>query len=404
MVFLLAAPILARADIIVATNGERFVGKIILETPEKIIFESELGGRLTIARKQIRELQRSPAPTTKPASTAPWLPAGVGTDGFDWLELKSGEWLKGRLKYVQKKKLELDSEELERQKFDLKDILRLYPAHPMYTKFEGLESVFAPVTIENNLVTVDAVPRLELPRDQLTGITPGGQRERDYWSGELSLAFGLEAGNTRQANLTVDATLDRRTPATRFDLEYLANFSEVKGVENARDHRLNGTYDIFLDKGFFVRPVSLEYYRDPLANIRHRLTAGVALGYSIFDRDDLEWFVAAGPSYQKTWFADVPLGEDDTAASPAATLQSKFKKELTKNIDLILQYTANFTTPESGSFSHHAETTIKFEITRSFDVNVSFIWDRIQNPQTEADGTVPKKDDYRLNVGVGWTF
>jgi len=71
---------------------------------------------------------------------------------------------------------------------------------------------------------------------------------------------------------------------------------------------------------------------------------------------------------------------------------------------VILQYTANITTPESGSFSDHAETTIKFDITRPFDLDVSFIWDRIENPQTEADGTVPKKDDYRLNVGVGWTF
>src|SRR5439155_11104751 len=122
----------------------------------------------------------------------------------------------------------------------------------------------------------------------------GAKREQDYWSDEFGLGMNLEAGNTRQLNLNVDASVIRRTPATRFDLEYLANYSVVNDVEDARDHRLNITYDIFLDKGFFLRPVLLEYYRDPLANIAHRLTAGGGRGYTIYDRDDLAWWCDVG--------------------------------------------------------------------------------------------------------------
>ena len=55
-----AIPTPARGDVLVATNGERFVGKVIAETADTIVFESELGGRLKLPRAQVRELQRGP--------------------------------------------------------------------------------------------------------------------------------------------------------------------------------------------------------------------------------------------------------------------------------------------------------------------------------------------------------
>src|SRR5208282_5505081 len=38
-----------------------------------------------------------------------WVPP---EDSFDWIQLKSGEWLKGRVKAMQERKLEFFSEEL----------------------------------------------------------------------------------------------------------------------------------------------------------------------------------------------------------------------------------------------------------------------------------------------------
>src|SRR5215471_12187969 len=40
-------------------------------------------------------------------------PSPTGNDGFDWIELRSGEWLKGKIKSLQDEKLEFDSEELD---------------------------------------------------------------------------------------------------------------------------------------------------------------------------------------------------------------------------------------------------------------------------------------------------
>jgi len=56
----------AYADVLVGTNGERFVGTIIQETTNDVVFASELAGRLTFPRSKISELQRvvSPPGTT----------------------------------------------------------------------------------------------------------------------------------------------------------------------------------------------------------------------------------------------------------------------------------------------------------------------------------------------------
>src|SRR5215831_3368353 len=93
----------AKADVLLGVNGERFVGTVVEEKADAVVFESEIGGRMTVPRSRIRELQRTPKapePGTNATasaqsavtSSATWQPPGVGKDGFDWLQLKSDEW------------------------------------------------------------------------------------------------------------------------------------------------------------------------------------------------------------------------------------------------------------------------------------------------------------------------
>ena len=42
------------------------------------------------------------------------------------------------------------------------------------------------------------------------------------------------------------------------------------------------------------------------------------------------------------------------------------------------------------------------ELTRLLDFDITFIWDRIEDPQPDADGIVPKQDDYRLVFFLGF--
>src|SRR5262249_21396692 len=126
----------------------------------------------------------TPAPTLNASlSTNFWVPPVIGHDKADWLQLKSGEWLRGRLKYIQNRRVEFDSDEMEEQNFKLKDIRQIYPAEPMYVKFNDRDPAFGTVVISNRQVTISGPEQLTLPDDELTGITPTGQQEIRNWSG-----------------------------------------------------------------------------------------------------------------------------------------------------------------------------------------------------------------------------
>jgi putative salt-induced outer membrane protein YdiY len=406
-----------RADMLIGVDGERLVGKVIEETRDTVIFESTIGGRMTIPRGQVREIQRTPAAetpavvstsvpstNTQAVSSLEWLPPSIGHDGYDWIQLKSGEWLKGRLKYVQEKNVEFDSDELEEMTLKLKDVRKIYTAKPMYTKFEGREPVHGAVVVSNDVVIVEGIEPLRLPRDDLTGITPGGKTGIKNWSGKVSAGLNLQSGNTKETTVNVSSELARRTPATELLLDYFGNYSEVNDRQNANNDRVDATYDIRLDRHWFVRPVQWEYFHDPLANIKARATAGVALGYTIFNQNGLEWWVAAGPSYQYTQFETVETNRSTSVNTPAASLQSKFEVDITKRLDLILSYRGTATSEEAGRYTHHAVTTFEFEIKHHLDLDVSFIWDYLQHPQAEDSGKIPQQSDFLLTVGLGASF
>jgi len=410
--------LLARGDVLVGTNGERFVGTIIEDTTNRVVFESEFAGRLTFPRSKIEELRRTTpvvvtnAPpvasvvTTNALTNMPaWTPPGVGTDGSDWVQLKSGEWLRGQLKYIQHKDVEFDSDEMDEQTLKLKDVRKVYTAHRVFTQFEDLPPAYGMVVISNDLVFVNGPEPLALHRDLLMGITPGdGRPGLRNWSGNLNLALNLQSGNKRQTTLTTSAELARRTPKTTLLIDYLGNYSQVDDVKSADNQRVNLTYDIRLNQEWFVRPVQFEYYHDPLANIAYRLTAGVGAGYYIFDRTGLEWQVSAGPSYQYTKFDTVETNQNASATTPAAVLNSYFKNDITKRLTLIQSWQSIFTEKDAGKYSHHSVSTLEFEIKRHLDLDVTFIWDYLQNPQQKSDGSLPQNSDYYLTVGFGVRF
>ena len=419
--FILAAiklvPLPVHADVLTGTNGERFVGTVIEQTTNTVVFDSELAGRLTFPRSKIRELQRTPsisvtnatiasvAVTDAPTSTISWKPPGVGQDGSDWVQLKSGEWLRGQLKYVQKKEVEFDSDEMDEQTLKLKDVSKLYTAHRVFTQFEDHKPAYGRVVISNDLVTVIGPELLSLHRDLLMGITPsGGKTGINNWSGNLNLALSLQSGNNDQATLSTSAELARRTPNTTLLFDYLGNYSQVNNVQSANNDRVNAIYDIRLNQDWFIRPVQLEYYHDSLANISYRITAGVGAGYYIFDRNDLEWIVSAGPSYQYTKFSTVEINESDSASAPAAVLNSNFKYDLTRRLTLKQSWQSIFTKKDAGQYTHHSVSTLEFEIKRHLNLDVSFIWDYLQNPQARSDGEIPQNSDYYLTVGFGVRF
>jgi putative salt-induced outer membrane protein YdiY len=330
-----------------------------------------------------------------------WVPP---PDDFDWIQLKSGEWLKGRIKAMQERELEFDSEKLDDLTFDWKDVRQLRSPRILDVLFVYGETVSGPVTITPTQVSVGgAEPRVR-PRDELQSLTPGGSKERNYWSGKLSVGLTLRRGNTESVEYNAQAHLERRTPSTRLSLDYIGNVSSADGVESANNNRLNSEFDLWLSRRLYLILPFAEYYKDPFQNLAHRVTGGVGVGYDLIDRPTQEWTVTAGPAYQQAWFESAQPGEPTEKAAGALVFGSRFDWDITRRIELTLEYRAQFTRRDIGETTHHSVSTLSLELSRRFDLDVSFTWDRISQPKVGADGVAPQPDDFRLVLGLGMDF
>lgn len=341
---------------------------------------------------------------SRPAVILPdlgWVPPA---DSFDWIQLKSGEWLKGRIKAMQERELEFESEELDDLDFHWKDIRQVRTHRTVDVLFVNGEELTGPVIITPTQITVMGESPQVFDRTEVQSLTPSGIRELDLWTGNLAFGLALRAGNTRQIDFNGQAHFQRRTPATRFTLDYIGNISSVDGSESANNHRASSEFDLWVSRRVYLILPFAEYYKDPFQNLKHRVTTGVGVGYDLIVVPKVEWNIMTGPAYQQAWFESSQPGQPTAKGTGALVFGSRFDWDITRRIELILEYRGQYTSREVGETTHHSVNTLSLELTKRFDLDVSFIWDRIAQPKIGADGTRPKPDDFRLVVGVGWNF
>jgi hypothetical protein len=58
-------------------------------------------------------------------------------------------------------------------------------------------------------------------------------------------------------------------------------------------------------------------------------------------------------------------------------------------------------TSTSFSPNHHAESILSFDIWGPLELDLTFIFDRVEKPVENADGDVPKSNDFRITMGLG---
>ena len=336
-------------------------------------------------------------------------------DEFDWIQLTSGEWLKGELKDIYNDQVEFDSDKLDATTFDMEDVKQIRGhgikgVHLQDSDPAGNSLLEAPepftvygelLIIEDKVIVTSDGVRQEYDRSDLIDIVSGKGRERQYWSAKISIGLNYTRGNTDEDDLSTSIDIRRRTSATRFVLDYLVNYSRTSGVDTVDNNRLNAYFDVFKTRKYFWRPVFGEYFRDPFQNIDGRYTAGTGMGYHIINTAKTEWDATAGVAYQGTQFASVQAGQDLNISTPVLSISSLFETDLTKKIDFSFKYSFNIGNEESGGYTHHLITTLETELTSWLDFDISFVWDRVKNPTASADGTVPEPDDYRLTFSLG---
>jgi len=346
-------------------------------------------------------LVAGPAAATGDAPPLPPLAGEApGTREVDWVQIESGEWVKGELKRMHEETLYFDSDEFDDVSIDWGDVASLIPAGPVTCRLPGRRLVTGTLEMRNGVVRIDTGTEVvEVRRQDVVGILPGKGEELGFWSGKASLGLSARAGNTEQVDLTMRAEVRRQTALTRFKTSYTGEISTVNNDTTANSHRVPATFDVFLTRRFFVTVPGFEYYTDEFQNIQSRFTAGLGLGYEVIDNSWLMWEVGGGAAYQYTSFESVATG-DPIAHDAALVASTELDFDLPRGLEWDNMYKLQLVVTDLDKTSHHAESTLSLDVWGPLELDVTFMFDRVEKPVPDADGDVPKSNDYRFTVGL----
>jgi len=321
----------------------------------------------------------------------------------DWLQLTSGEWLRGRIIVMQKDILEFDSDELNNLEIKWKKIKYIKSSEPYSLRFDDHAPVIGVIEITQNKIHVTTdYDDQTFNRRKLLSIASGHETEISKWTSKITFSINARRGNTNQTDFSSRINARRRTINSRLLLEYLGNFTEVENTKTINNHRLNATYDIFVTRDLFLTPITSEFFRDPLQNIEQRANVGIAIGYTLIHTNDSEWDISGGPAYQETKFVSVQAGDSTKDTTATLILSTKFDTEINRKVDLDGTYSLTLGDEKTGGYTHHLLLTIETEITDKLDFDVTGVWDRVKNPVTNQDGIIPVQDDFRILIGLGY--
>jgi len=360
---------------------------------------------------------------------------------YDWMELQSGEWLKGEFKGMYSGEVEFDSDEFDVVTFDLGDVKQIITKgesvlslnRPMpslqalstrlhkndeqnLTENQDIENeVIGKIIYKDNtfMVLMENGSAKTLPTDNIASIAGGEPKESNYWTANVFLGVDTLSGNSNQLTVTAKAYAQRRTALTRFLFDYLGTYTDVKDpdtnetVQTANSNRVTSSFDMYQTAHFYWRLASLEYLRDPFQNIDGRYTLSVGVGYDIIYTPNTNWSITMGPGYQRTYFTDYNQSNPDAlryAETPLVFISSRFDTEITSDVDFILNYQAYFVNHNSGRYIHHAEASLETELIADLTVDFSVFWDRTSAPNAFADGTYPEENDYKTMLAIGYSY
>ena len=352
------------------------------------IVESGANGKINISKLQKKWKDQSPK-----------------AEKYDWVQTKSGEWFKGEIKTLYRDELLFDSDEIGLHTFDFEDIAQIKSYQVIGVNIDGVAIFEGIIRYKDEKITIiQGDKKYTYPYNQVVSLAPEGENEISHWSAKITASLDIRTGNSDQQDFSAKANIARLTSIDRLVFDYLGRSSEKNGEETSNDHRLNQKYDRFITRKFFWTPFFSELYKDKFKNINLQATGGVGIGYIITDTKDIEWDVSGGPAYIYTRYEEVEDSESKSSASPAFELSTKFKYDMTKTTDLIYSYKLTFTDSAAGTYKHHMLLTLENELTDWLDLDITYVWDYIQDPEKDGNGNVPIQDDTQLLIGLSVEF
>jgi hypothetical protein len=348
--------------------------------------------------------QVEPEPAERPGL---WAPPRPNATAYDWLQMNSGEWLKGDFLGLRDWRVRFDSDEFDELNLDWENVTSFYLPRPHSYRVEG-RILFGTAELRGSVLRIRTGDEVfEFTKADLDSVARGSGGELDYWSFQLGASLAARDGNTQQLDASGLAVLRRETALTRFKTDYRGIYSKSDGDKQTNNHRVNSAFDYFITRRTYLTVPFVEYFADEFQNLDARVSPGVSIGYEAVRNSVVEWDVSIGGAYQYTLLSS-EVDEARTSHDFAIVARTGLELDITNDIDLDTAYRLQLVATDFGKTSHHTESTLSFEVWGPVDFDVSFIWDRIEEPagEEEDDGDIdtPKKDDFRLLMGLTLDF
>lgn len=220
------------------------------------------------------------------------------------------------------------------------------------------------------------------------------------WTGAVSVNGMYETGNTNTFSLGATAAASRRSEIDRISLgaQYLYGRQEDPdtGEETTTTNNwfVAGKYDYFFTKHFYgYAGIRLE--GDDIADLKIRVTPSVGVGYQWFEGPTFNLATEAGVAYVYEDYTTT--GSNDYFAGRLA-----YHVDWTPRPGIFLfhnfEYLPSFEDP-GKQFLINADAGVRFTLISQLFSEFKAEWKHNENPAPGRD-----KDDFRLLLGVGWTF
>jgi len=325
-------------------------------------------------------------------------------DTFDWLELASGEWVRGRVLRMRDDRIEFQSRHLGSESIDFARVLSIHSPHVnTYVFDKRVAATGLAVINEDEVIVETARGTRTFPRSELEGIVQGGERERDWWSTRLRFGLTLNRGNSDQLTFDLLFNVHREDRMTRLDSNYHGNFGLTDGVQNVDRHLGDLDTNVFLSSRWFVVPLFGQLFNDRFQNIRLRATPAAGAGLHLIESPRVEWDFQSGIGYQFLRFVDGSQSDQGNPQNDAfVPFFTHATFDLADDVDLMLSWLTNLVVTNIGNTNHTGQAVLSMGITGILTVDLAFLYLRTERPAPPRDPADPaiRQNDYQLIAGI----
>ncbi|MBW1904932.1 MAG: DUF481 domain-containing protein, partial [Deltaproteobacteria bacterium] len=290
---------------------------------------------------------------------------------------------------------------LDLLQFDWEKVDQLHSPRVNTYVFDGKVDVVGRGVVTKDKVLVETAEGVEShPRSSLLSIVNGEPRERNWWSTRLSAGFSGSVGNTNQGQFNGHWDLRRADQRTLTELSYDGTFGFANDVHTVNRHVGGAQVKLFISRRFFFVPLTSQFLNDQFANMKFRATPGTGAGVHIFHTKKVEWDVGGVMGYQYTDFLSAAAGAKNPRNDGFVSVLTYTDFDFTDDVELVLEWSSSIVYTEIGLTHHFGSAKFSVEVTDILDFEGTFNFYRTEDPPPRADGTVPKKNDYEVIVGL----